>query len=159
MNSKIENRNFDANGDPTQDRRSFDLVPMLAAVSEAFAASAREQRVTLETDLPAHLRMDGDVFRLRQVLDNIVSNAVKYTPAGGSVRVSASLDGDTAVIVVTDTGIGIASEDLEHVFDPLFRSTRAQEQARDEPERVPPSDAEGWFFWSLLRPDRTISLE
>ena len=54
---------------PTQDRRSFDLVPMLAAVSEAFAASAREQRVTLETDLPAHLRMDGDVFRLRQVLD------------------------------------------------------------------------------------------
>lgn len=45
------------------------------------------------------------------------------------MKVSASLDGDTAVIVVADTGIGIASEDLEHVFDPLFRSTRAQEHA------------------------------
>lgn len=114
---------------PSQDRRSFDLVPMLAAVAEAFSAMAREQSVTLEADLPAHLRMDGDVFRLRQVLDNVVSNAVKYTPGGGSVKITAALDDDTAVIVVTDTGIGIASEDLEHVFDPLFRSTRAQEHA------------------------------
>lgn len=114
---------------PTQDRRSFDLVPMLVAVREAFSATAGEHGVTLDDDLPAHLPMDGDVFRLRQVLDNVVSNAVKYTPAGGSVRISAAMDGDTVVVVVADTGIGIAPEDLEHVFDPLFRSTRAQEYA------------------------------
>lgn len=113
----------------SQDRRSFDLVPMIGAVVEAFGAASREQGVTITTHLPDRMPLDGDVFRLRQVFDNLISNAVKYTPSGGSVKVDGAIAADTVSVVVADTGIGIGADDLDHIFDPLFRSTRAQEQA------------------------------
>ncbi len=114
---------------PTQDRRSFDLVPVLDAAIGAFRAAAEEAGVVLAELLPESLPLSGDVFRLRQVFDNIISNAVKYTHAGGRVEVSATTAGDEAVISVSDTGIGVAGEDLEHVFDPLFRTAEAQQTA------------------------------
>ncbi|GAA1707281.1 sensor histidine kinase [Microbacterium sediminicola] len=114
---------------PTQDRRIFDIVPVLNAVLDAFTPIAGDHGVALRADLPATLPVTGDVFRIRQVLDNLVSNAIKYTPGGGIVRVSARLEIDEIVISIADTGIGIGSEDLGHVFDPLFRSARAQQQA------------------------------
>lgn len=114
---------------PSQDRRTFDLVPMVIAAAEGFATAARERDVALDTELPDRLPLDGDIFRLRQVFDNVISNGVKYTPSGGSVRISAAADADWVTVTVADTGIGIGDEDLEHIFDPLFRSTRAQEHA------------------------------
>jgi len=72
----------------------------------------------LVLDLPEQpLWLDGDAVRLSQVLSNLLSNAAKYTPQAGRISLSATVAGGMAVIAVTDTGIGIAREALESVFD------------------------------------------
>jgi signal transduction histidine kinase len=69
----------------------------------------------------------GDAFRLRQLADNLVGNALKYTRPGGSVDVSVRRDGSMVELVVADTGIGIAESDLPRIFEPYFRSETAVE--------------------------------
>ncbi len=63
----------------------------------------------------------GDRTRLEQVAANLLDNAVKYTPAGGRVDVSVRADGDRAILRVSDTGAGIAADELPRIFDRLFR--------------------------------------
>ncbi|MGH9092064.1 MAG: sensor histidine kinase [Acidimicrobiales bacterium] len=63
----------------------------------------------------------GDRERLHQVMTNLLVNAAKFTPAGGSVHVTVSRRGDEAVARVSDTGIGIEPQELEHVFDRFWR--------------------------------------
>ena len=62
-----------------------------------------------------------DVDFMREVLDNLVDNALKYTPAGGSIYVNVRGDGDRVLINITDTGVGISSEDLSHIFQKFYR--------------------------------------
>ena len=96
------------------------------ASSETSARSAHVQLVSsLERPLPAR----ADAFRLRQVFDNLIGNAIKYTPAGGSVVISADSTDDSLTVRVADSGIGIDAPDLARVFDPYFRAERAQEVA------------------------------
>ncbi len=71
----------------------------------------------------------GDKGRLAQVLDNLVSNALKFTPEGGSVEVSTRLNGDHVAIEVSDTGIGIPVADQPRLFERFFRSSVADDQA------------------------------
>ena len=59
---------------------------------------------------------------MREILDNLISNAIKYTPAGGSIYVNVRGDGDRVLINVTDTGIGISAEDLGHIFQKFYRA-------------------------------------
>jgi signal transduction histidine kinase/CheY-like chemotaxis protein len=72
----------------------------------------------------------GDAVRLEQVLANLVSNAVKYTPRGGHVRVSVAREHGRAVLRVVDDGIGIAAEDLARVFEPFVQVSGALDRAR-----------------------------
>jgi signal transduction histidine kinase len=73
-------------------------------------------------DLDVSLRpIDGDRDRLAQTITNLVSNAVKYSPAGGSVAIATRNDGDDVVISVRDEGVGIAEEDLSRIFDRFER--------------------------------------
>ena len=58
------------------------------------------------------MTVNGDGFRMRQVIDNLISNALKYTPRGGTVRVELRRDGDEAVLTVADSGIGMSAADL-----------------------------------------------
>lgn len=67
-----------------------------------------------------------DVGFLREVIDNLIDNAIKYTPEGGSVYVNVFGDNDRAVINVTDTGIGIPADDLSHVFQKFYRADNSQ---------------------------------
>lgn len=67
----------------------------------------------------------GDPDRLRQVVDNLLGNAIKYTPAGGTVTVEVAGSGTDAVLRISDTGIGIPAEQLEHVFDTYYRASTA----------------------------------
>lgn len=69
----------------------------------------------------------SELDSVRQVIDNLISNAVKYTETGGRVGLRLQATEDTAVVTVTDTGIGIAPEDIERLFDPFFRAGRARE--------------------------------
>lgn len=90
------------------------------------SADASEQRIHLE--LPASSLIGlVDATRVRQILDNLVSNAVKYTPLNGRIDVSLSRDGDDAVVRVTNTGAGLTRSDQERVFDRFFRSQEARE--------------------------------
>lgn len=72
----------------------------------------------------------GDRDELDKMVNNLISNAVKYTPAGGTVTVACSFDGDQAVLVCQDEGIGIAMEDQARLFDEFFRSPDPAAQAR-----------------------------
>ena len=69
----------------------------------------------------------ADEARLRQVFDNVVGNAVKYTPAGGRVELSTAVDADEVVIRVADTGIGVPAAERPRLFEKLYRSTSARE--------------------------------
>ncbi len=73
--------------------------------------------------------MSGDKLRIAQLLDNLVSNALKFTPRGGRVEVRARQEGDAIVIEVADTGSGIAAEQQEHLFERFFRTPQATKQA------------------------------
>jgi len=103
----------------------FDLSIIAAATADAFAPAAAASDIDLQTNIDRPLPITGDGFRLRQVVDNLISNAIKYTPRGGSVEVMTTAEGDDAVLRVSDTGIGIAADDLERVFVPYFRARSA----------------------------------
>ncbi|MBS2020397.1 MAG: response regulator [Deltaproteobacteria bacterium] len=93
----------------------------IASIVEAAIEAARPQcsakRVHLDVSLERVGCVKGDAGRLRQVFDNLLSNALKFTPSGGSIVVRVSSDGERAKVVVTDSGEGIAPEFLPHVFE------------------------------------------
>jgi PAS domain-containing protein/anti-sigma regulatory factor (Ser/Thr protein kinase) len=96
------------------------LGPVIEGAQKAIAAVAAEAGLTLVSDVPAGLPMlRGDARRLHQVLLNLLSNAVKFTPEGGRVTISAAVEGEGLAIRVADTGIGIAPEDRQRVFEPF----------------------------------------
>ena len=107
-----------------------DLAETLVDMGSLIRASLRlmEKRaaageVHLQADLPVHLPfLRADERRMRQVLLNLLSNAVKFTEGGGTVRVSAGLEGGDMVIIVADTGIGMSAEDLERVMEPFVQA-------------------------------------
>jgi two-component system sensor histidine kinase BaeS len=70
--------------------------------------------------------VEGDPDRLSQVLRNLMSNAIRHTPAGGRVTVTVREAGSTVSVVVADTGSGISAEDLPHVFDRFYRGDRSR---------------------------------
>ena len=74
--------------------------------------------------------VDGDAVRLQQVLTNIVTNAVKYTPSGGQIRVALSADGGDAVLSVEDTGLGISPSLLPFIFDLYVQADRTLDRAQ-----------------------------
>jgi signal transduction histidine kinase len=99
------------------------VAEYLEMVSIALSAQAASKQITVEQDIPADLpQVQADPARLRQVLTNLVSNAIKYTPDGGRVRLSARSDDGRVLVQVADTGIGISAEDMPRVFDRFFRA-------------------------------------
>lgn len=112
-----------------RDTDDIDLRPVLEASLEGVRANARSRNIALVTDVPPTLPTRGDEFRLRQVFDNLLSNAVKYTPRQGTVSVRATAERGAIRIDVADSGIGIAPEDLDRVFEPYFRSSTAGQTA------------------------------
>jgi signal transduction histidine kinase len=81
--------------------------------------AATHALVVAAPDAPVRVRCDP--VRIEQVLANLVNNAIKYSPSGGSVRVTVALQADAAVIAVADDGAGMSADDLAHVFDPFRR--------------------------------------
>jgi two-component system sensor histidine kinase BaeS len=108
-------------------RQPTDLVELLHEVAVAFRTQANGAGVTIDVDAPQEIPLlPLDPERMRQVLLNLVANAVRYTPPRGSVvlrcRATEKTTGKSAVIEVQDTGSGITGEDLPHVFDPFYKT-------------------------------------
>lgn len=100
-----------------------DATRIIADTLDSLAPVAAEAGVTLHDDVPRSLPpIFVDPDRIAQVLSNLVGNAIKFTPEGGSVRIGAGTCGDRLEISVSDTGIGIAKTELPHVFDRFWRA-------------------------------------
>ncbi|MGD9047545.1 MAG: ATP-binding protein [Anaerolineae bacterium] len=105
----------------------IDVAPEIQATAEGLALAAEAQRVTLSADIPDGLPpVQADPDRLAQVLRNLLVNAMRHTPAGGSVTVTAAQSGSEVEIAVADTGEGIAPQDLAKVFERFWRADLAR---------------------------------
>ena len=83
--------------------------------------------MTIQLDLPPALpRVHADRLRIEQVLNNLLDNAVKYTPQGNVITLGAAQRGDEVAIWVKDTGQGILSTDLPHIFERFYRADKAR---------------------------------
>ena len=97
---------------------------LVTGVMENVEAALRDQQVTMHNELAPELpAVIGDATALRMLLSNLVSNAVKYNRPGGEVWIRGEADEDTVSLSVVDTGVGIAPEDREHVFEEFYRGT------------------------------------
>jgi signal transduction histidine kinase len=103
---------------------SVDLVELAGETSQRLSTTRHPVRI--DTSSPVVGRFSAD--RLRQLLDNLVENAIKYSPDGGEVVVSLSQADDNAVLDVTDVGIGIPADDLSHLFDRFHRGTNVDDR-------------------------------
>jgi signal transduction histidine kinase len=112
------------NQDRTLDR--LDLVPLVRQVSEVYASQAEQAGLAFSLSLPgAPVWVRGDGAQLRSALANLLDNALKFTPAGGSVGLGLHREGDMGVLWVEDTGIGIPEQDRAHLFRRFHRGRNA----------------------------------
>jgi signal transduction histidine kinase len=111
------------------ERGRVDLSELAAHCVEEAAPAATEKSVSLVLLAEPVPSLVGDRGRLAQVLDNLVSNALKFTPEGGSVQVRTRAGGNQVVLEVEDSGIGIPAADQPRLFERFFRSAVAEDQA------------------------------
>ena len=104
----------------------FDVGGMVRHVYEAMKIDAYNRKHTLRLVEGNPGVMTGDVERLEQVLVNVVSNSIKYTPEGGVIEIEARREGEQVIIQVKDNGIGIPAEDLDRIFDRFYRVDKAR---------------------------------
>jgi signal transduction histidine kinase len=106
-----------------------DLAQIATAAVEAARPAAEEKEVALELQTNGALPFDADASRLGQVLDNLVSNAIKFTPSGGSVVVSTRNSDGWACVEVADTGIGVPQDEVGQLFSRFYRASSATRRA------------------------------
>jgi PAS domain S-box-containing protein len=112
-------------GTLTLDRGRADLAQIALDAVEGAQPRAEQLTVALAVDVEQLPEMRGDGDRLGQLVDNLISNALKFTPAGGTVTVTLRRDSGEAALTVSDTGIGIPPEEQARLFDRFFRASTA----------------------------------
>ncbi|MGH9016856.1 MAG: sensor histidine kinase, partial [Acidimicrobiales bacterium] len=106
---------------------AVDLSVVVAAAADAARVKAPERPVTLDAAGP--VVVTGDDNRLRQVADNLVTNAITHTPAGTPIDIAVRAEGDEALLTVADHGGGIGPDDIGHIFEPFHRSDPSRARA------------------------------
>jgi signal transduction histidine kinase len=106
-----------------------DLGKLIIDACELFRPTADEKGIAIETVLPDTLHFKGDRNELQRLVTNLLGNSIKYTEPGGSVSISAHLDGGQVNIMFEDTGIGISEKDLPKIFERFYRCDRSRSRA------------------------------
>jgi cell cycle sensor histidine kinase DivJ len=124
--SKMEAGNFEISPEPFAPR------PALLNCCNLLALKARENGIDLVTRAPDDLPyITGDPRAFKQIVLNLVSNAIKFTERGGCVTVSAAVEGSRLELRVTDTGVGIGTEDLKRIGDPFFQAGKTYQRRHE----------------------------
>ena len=98
------------------------VAPLINQVVNQFEEQIQSKQLELDVEIDANLPfVMGNIRRLRQVLSNLISNAIKYTPHGGRISVRTNCNYEELVISIRDTGIGIPLTDQPHIFDKFYR--------------------------------------
>ena len=116
------------NGLMKLDVQPVPVAPLVAEAMEFFEFVAQEKSIAVTTHIAPDLICHADRNRLRQVLVNLLDNAIKYTPAGGRVEFTARERPDEVCIAVKDTGQGIPAEDIPRIWERLYRGDRSRSQ-------------------------------
>ncbi len=109
-------------------REPADLCQLAREVVELYEYVAEERKIAVHTELPAPCAAPVDRIRMRQVFANLLDNAIKYTPAGGSVTISVREEPGWAVMCFRDTGIGIPVEEQDKIWARLYRGDKSRSQ-------------------------------
>jgi PAS domain S-box-containing protein len=105
--------------------REFDLAELVRRTGDALQITTETHPIVL--DLPKSLKIQGDPARLEQVLNNLIGNAIKYSPDGGSVTVTLRPEGEEVFLAVKDQGIGIPPQDRPHLFERFRRASNTKD--------------------------------
>lgn len=111
------------------DANPVDLSEMLGEAADTALPAAHAKNIDLRVELDRRERVLADRLQLLRLVDNLVANAIKFTPEGGKVCLRASRTGDAAMLEVTDTGVGIPASDQAELFTRFYRGTNAVEKA------------------------------
>jgi heavy metal sensor kinase len=113
-------------GESQQEWARFDLASLAVGTTDQMSLLAEDKGVAVACNAEGKVSVDGDRARIKQVVVNLLDNAIKYTPSGGSIRLNVLAREGKAIIEVVDTGIGIPAAALPHVFERFFRVDQAR---------------------------------
>ena len=104
----------------------LDFAELARTTADQMKLLAEEKRISLTSDGSEPVEVEADPSRLKQVVVNLLDNAIKYTPEGGNVSISVTRRDHRAILEVADTGLGISANDLPHIFDRFYRADKAR---------------------------------
>jgi len=111
-----------------KEKERVDISCIIREAFELFSPVAEERGIQFKMNVPDDVVLRGDLKGLQRMIINLMENALKYTPSGGSVMVSSCIENDRVHIALCDSGIGIAAEDLPHIFKRLYRCEQSRSQ-------------------------------
>ena len=113
-------------GEMHMENVTLDLGELASSTAEQMKLLGEEKSIAMACEVASGVYVDGDRSRLKQVIVNLIDNAIKYTPSQGQVEIKVSADGENARLEVADNGAGIPAEILPHVFERFYRADRAR---------------------------------
>ncbi len=113
-------------GEAQREWKRFDLGRLISSTADQMALLAEDKGVAVACEVEGGVDVEGDQSRIKQVVVNLLDNAIKYTPSGGSVRLNVRARDRKAIMEIIDTGVGIPAAALPHVFERFYRVDEAR---------------------------------
>jgi signal transduction histidine kinase len=108
----------------------FDLAELVVTTADQMSLLAEDKRISVVCEASQRVMAEGNRALLKQVVVNVLDNAIKYTPSGGMVRLKVALQDGRGVLEISDTGMGIPPEALPHVFERFYRVERSRSRGQ-----------------------------